>query len=257
MRRKVLFLDDGQGTLGSHRRVLSSVFEIASATPKAAARVIERERPFAALVCVWDPKNPTLSAELDGLRAWDPDAACLVLGGDPGTFAGRSGSEVVCLPRPCPVNVLREHLEAAAARLQQRITERAQLERTLAGSVRTLLDLLALVNPSAFARGLRVQTLIRRLSPELGLIEAWESEVAGALSQLGCVMFSPELEGKLRPEQPLSAEEEAMVAAHPAIGASLLANIPRLESVARIIARQQGPDPPEDGRHRGHSLAVS
>jgi hypothetical protein len=62
------------------------------------------------------------------------------------------------------------------------------------------------------------------------------------LSQIGCVMLPVELLDKVYAGQALTEEEEKLFAAHPSVGANLLAKIPRLESVAAMIEAQQQPN---------------
>jgi hypothetical protein len=58
------------------------------------------------------------------------------------------------------------------------------------------------------------------------------------LSQIGSVTIPPEVTLKMRLGHALSSNEKEILVRIPAIGSSLLANIPRLEEVARIILYQ-------------------
>jgi HD-GYP domain-containing protein (c-di-GMP phosphodiesterase class II) len=59
------------------------------------------------------------------------------------------------------------------------------------------------------------------------------------LSQIGCVTIPPDTLEKFSRGEPLSRSEAEMIQSHPAIGRDLVANIPRLKEVSRIIAYQQ------------------
>jgi HD-GYP domain-containing protein (c-di-GMP phosphodiesterase class II) len=65
--------------------------------------------------------------------------------------------------------------------------------------------------------------------------------VAALLSPLGCVTLPVEMLEKVYAGHPLSPEDQQRFAAHPAAGHDLLCHIPRLEAVARMIARQHEP----------------
>jgi HD-GYP domain-containing protein (c-di-GMP phosphodiesterase class II) len=63
--------------------------------------------------------------------------------------------------------------------------------------------------------------------------------MAAMLSQIGTVTIPPALIEKSRAGQALTKVEQEILARVPKTGADLLANIPRLESVARIVLYQQ------------------
>jgi response regulator RpfG family c-di-GMP phosphodiesterase len=95
-----------------------------------------------------------------------------------------------------------------------------------------------------------------------GLLEvekAWELEIAAMLSQIGCVTVPEETLSKICMGEPIDPDEAKMYRAHPKIGSDLIANIPRLEPVAEIIAFQEkyfdGSGFPDD-RKRGGALPL-
>ncbi|MFQ5606393.1 MAG: HD domain-containing phosphohydrolase, partial [Candidatus Zixiibacteriota bacterium] len=107
------------------------------------------------------------------------------------------------------------------------ISERELLEKTLQGSVRALTDMLALVSPTAFGKASRVRGYMRQLADALSVPDRWMYELAGSLSQIGCVTIPSD-----------TLEEEEMYANHSKVAEDLLSDIPRMEAVARIIGRQ-------------------
>src|SRR5205823_14819577 len=64
-------------------------------------------------------------------------------------------------------------------------------------------------------------------------------EMAAMLSQLGCVVLPNEILEAVRLGDRLTKDQEARFGAHPSIARDLLRNIPRLESVASMVGRQQ------------------
>jgi response regulator RpfG family c-di-GMP phosphodiesterase len=70
------------------------------------------------------------------------------------------------------------------------------------------------------------------------LANAWELELAALLHGLGQISLPPEVAGRARRGAALSPAEETMVRRVPETGAGLLANIPRLEAVARMVLFQ-------------------
>jgi hypothetical protein len=59
------------------------------------------------------------------------------------------------------------------------------------------------------------------------------------LSQIGCIAVPPATLEKAAAGEPLTEAEERIVAAHPRVGEGLLAKIPRLEEIARMVGRQR------------------
>ena len=72
------------------------------------------------------------------------------------------------------------------------------------------------------------------------------------LSQIGCVTIPPNTLKDMQLGKKITDAEQKMIETYPAIGSELLAHIPRLESICRMIAQQQesfgdfsGPKEPE------------
>ncbi len=128
------------------------------------------------------------------------------------------------------------------------VLKRSLFEHTLHGAVKMLVELLSLVSPTAFSRALRLKRYVRHVVNELNLPDAWQLELAAMLSQIGCVTLPPELVERAGAGDALTEEEQKLYGTHALIGFGLVANIPRLEQVARMILEQSAerPDPRED-----------
>ena len=59
------------------------------------------------------------------------------------------------------------------------------------------------------------------------------------LSQIGCVSVPSDVLEKAYAGEALTADEQDLLASHPAVGSKLIANIPRFEAIAWIIEAQQ------------------
>jgi HD domain-containing protein len=95
-----------------------------------------------------------------------------------------------------------------------------------------------MASPAAFSRAMRLQRYISHLAAALSLPNRWKFEIAAMLSQLGCVTMAPETIDAVYAGRLLSAKEQALYDTHPAIAGELLKNIPRMESIAWMIAHQ-------------------
>jgi len=98
-----------------------------------------------------------------------------------------------------------------------------------------------LVHPAAFSRSVRLRQLARAIAEEAGAPDAWRTELAAMLSQIGTVTLTPEIQEKLSKGRALSGPEGKWVEEHPKVGARLLRRIPRLEDVAAIVEAQRNP----------------
>jgi hypothetical protein len=116
------------------------------------------------------------------------------------------------------------------------------LEKTLGGAVWTLLDLLQITSPALVLRTHSIRDIVLWINKQLALPDAWQYELAAMLCLVGCIALPDEIFERAYGGQDLSAEEEETFRSHPEVAARLLANIPRLETVAEMIGKQQTPD---------------
>jgi response regulator RpfG family c-di-GMP phosphodiesterase len=77
-----------------------------------------------------------------------------------------------------------------------------------------------------------------KIAEKLKVKNKWEFELAGMLSQTGCITLPTILLNKINKGQVLTGLETGMYEAHPNIGYDILVNIPRLESIANMILYQ-------------------
>ena len=139
--------------------------------------------------------------------------------------------------------------------------ERELLEKTLMGSLKVLSEILSMVNPMAFSRATRTRRYVQHIGRKMQSSNGWwQFEVAALLSQIGCVTLPPDTLDKIYAQVPLTAGEQNMFDSHPTVARNLLTNIPRLESIARMIASQQQPFetylPPESTSKEESTIAL-
>jgi response regulator RpfG family c-di-GMP phosphodiesterase len=242
---KILCVDDDEHVLAFLQRVLRGRFDvhIANVPVNALREIIEtRDAPFAVVV------SDLLMPGIDGVtllartREISPDTTRVLLTGNAdvhGAIAAvNDGAVFRFLTKPCSADALIGTITAAAENYRLAISERVLLEQTLHGSVKALTDVLTLVSPSAFARGTRLKRYVERVADALGLTNRWEIEIAALLSQLGTVSLPAELIDKLHSGRDLDDAEKSLVDGIPAMAASFIAEIPRLEEVVEILQFQ-------------------
>jgi len=250
MPEKILLVDDEPAVLQGYQRLLRAEFQLATAVGgKAALLLMKSQGPFA--VVVSDMRMP----EMDGIeflrRAMitAPDTVRIMLTGnsDQQTAAAavNEGSIFRFLTKPCNKETLSKTLADGLAQYRVVCAEKELLEKTLRGTVYVLTEVLSVVSPAAFSRAARVRRYVQHVAKTLSLPGAWKYEVAAMLSQLGCITLEPEIIEAMYSGTELSTEEQAQFLNHPLVAQELLKNIPRMESIAWMIAYQNQPLPAE------------
>jgi len=257
---RVLCVDDEPHVLEGLRDSLRRSFDVDIAASGADALALLEQGPDAYAVVISDMRMPGMSgaAFLSQARRVAPNAVRLLLTGhadlDAAIAAVNDGQLFRFLTKPCP---RQELLRACAAALGQHrllVAERVLLEQTLRGSISALVDVLALTNPAAFGRAMRLRSGVQLLGERLDMTDAWEVEIAAMLLQLGAVTLPDATAERLYTGAVLSEAEQAMVAAVPDATQRILGHVPRLEGVQQILAdvgrpfRGEGPPPSMGGR---------
>lgn len=240
MKEKVLWIDDDAQLLAGMRRHLRGEFEVdvALSGPEGLEQ-LERGGPYAVIVA--DMQMPRMNGLEFLARAMlrSPESVRLMLTGDANQReaidAVNQGQLYQFLEKPCPPESLLAALRNAARQYRLLRAERELIEDTLNGSVRLLTEVLALVDPASFGRSQKLRELALRAARALGLRSLWRLELAAMLSPIGVVSLPPALVEKRRQGQVLDAEELELLRRVPQTSSQLLANIPRLQEVARIV----------------------
>jgi response regulator RpfG family c-di-GMP phosphodiesterase len=247
MTEKVLLVDDDQNVLAGYKRQLRKAFALETAdSGPAGLEALGADGPFAAVISDMRMPGMTGTEFLAQVKVRHPDCVRMMLTGNADLQtcidAVNEGSIFRFLTKPCTPEQLTHALEAAIAQYRLVMTERELIHGTLRGALRTLSDILSLLNPTAFSKGSRIRRYVRHIAAELNAPYFWEYEMAATLSQIGCVALPPSALTKIQAGRPLNTMERAAVRNHPAVGCQLLAEIPRLSLVAQVIERQDTED---------------
>lgn len=243
MTERVLFVDDDSNILAGYRRQLRKRFDLHTAASGAEGlETLKAKGPFA--VVVSDMNMP----EMDGLqflkrvneRSGDTVRIMLTGNADQKTAvdAVNEGKIFRFCNKPCPPDTLAETITSGLQHYRLITAERQLLERTLAGSVKVLLDVLAMVDPKSFGATARLRDWMRRMVTELGLDQAWEYDLAAMLSPIGRLTLPQEIQEKMDRGETLSGPERDILARIPGTTRDLIANIPRLEKVSEYLYYQ-------------------
>ena len=243
MSEKVLFVDDDSNLLASCERSFRRQFQVetAGSGPTALQKIAERG-PFA--VVISDRQMPGMDGIqfLATVKERAPDTVRLMLTGNADLEGAikvvNEGNIFRFLTKPCSLEILSKAIEDALAQYRLVVAEKNLLNKTLSGSIKLLTDILAIVEPQSFGRAQSMRDIITSVTKKFNADNEWEIPLAVMLAPIGNVTIPPELLLRARSGVVLSKVEEQIVAQLPETAARLLANIPRLEGVARIVRYQ-------------------
>lgn len=243
MSTKILCVDDDANILAGFQRTLRKQFSIDIALgPQEGLAAIGSQGPYAVVVA--DMQMPGMNGIQFLMKTQEqaPDTVRVMLTGNADQKTARDavnqGHVFRFLTKPCSPEELALVLKRGLEQHRLITAERELLSKTLNGSIKMLTDILSILDPQSFSIGQKMRDYIRLFAKSLDLKQTWDLELAAMLSQVGFVTIPPTLLKNSRAEQGLSGAEKDMLARVPEIGAVLLENIPRLESVARIIRFQ-------------------
>ena len=241
---RILFVDDDPLALEGLSRSVYREFKADLAEgPEAGLEKVKNDGPY--IVVISDMRMPVMDGAefLSRVRTLAPDPIRVMLTGYADTEAAmravNEGRIFRFLNKPVTTEDLTLTLRACVAQYDLMRREKELLEKTLAGAIRVLSEVLHLANPVAFNKGTRICQYVRHIAGKLCFSNTWQYEIAAMLSELGCLTLTPDLLEAIHAGEPLTPEHERIYSQHPQIAHDLLARIPRLELVADMILQQK------------------
>lgn len=240
----ILVIDDEPNLLQGIRRQLHKRFDLTLAGGGDEGIAIFRDRgPFAVVVCDMNMPGRTGIDVLAEIADIAPDTVRIMLTGqadlNTAMNAVNQGNIFRFYTKPCPADMLAAGLEAGLEQFRLVTAERDLLNKTLAGSIKVLTDVLGLIDPDSFGRTERAQGWCRMVAEALGLQRhLWKLEMATMLAPIGLAALPPEVAKKARTGLDLSQVERDMVDASAETAHKLICNIPRLKEVATYVLYQ-------------------
>jgi len=246
IRLRILCVDDEPQVLKSMTLHLRRHYEVLTATSGAEGlAVLESTKNIA--VVLSDMRMPEMdgAAFLSRVQQLSPDTVRMLLTGETNielaSKAVNEGQIFRFLTKPCPPDRLLHAFKAAMEHHRLITAEKELLQKTLLGSIRSLVDVLAIINPVAFSRARQIRDYVLELARAAGMTQRWQVEAAALLSQIGYISLPVETVDKIYLGDRLSWEEETLVAGAPKVAEQLLRNIPRLEPVLEILGKVDEP----------------
>ena len=240
---RILVVDDDRHLLDGLRRSLRATFSVETAVGgREGLECLTANGPYAVVLSDYQMPQMNGAAFLAAVRATAPDTTRMLLTGQAdlagAAAAVNEGGVFRFLLKPIPNDALVAALQDGVTQHRLVTAERELLERTLAGSVKALMELLSLASPITFARATRLRRLTALMleTEEDGV--PWAVDLAVMLSQIGAITLPTELLHDLEAGRPLPPEAAAMAARLPTLADQVLGVIPRLEDVRAAILAQ-------------------
>ena len=243
MSNLILCVDDEPNVLTSIQRGLHNRFSIDVAlSGEEALAKMDANPPYAVVIA--DMHMPQMNG-LEFLlkaQAKAPDTVRMMLTGaaDQKTAveAVNEGRVFRFLIKPSSTEALALAFQAGLEQYRLVTAERELLEKTLTGSIHLLADILAVADPGAYGQGQLLREQMHAVLQALSGRGSWECELAANLASVGSVIIPPSVLQRSRQRALLTPEENQMIRSIPEAGSKLVARIPRLDGVARIILYQ-------------------
>ncbi len=252
---RVLFIDDEPNVLSAFQRTLRSEFEVVTAGSGDQGIAACALETFPVVVCDMRMAGMDGVETLKRIASASPTTTRVMLTGnadrETAARAINEGHIFRFLTKPCPDTVLREVIRSGIRQHQLVTAEKELLEKTLAGSVRVLTDVLGVSLPETYGRVQRVRQWASILSKDVGFSNGWEIGLAASLFALGLIGVPEDVAAKVERRKELSKGEKEMIEQAPETAFRLISHIPRLKNVAQIVLNQDrgydGSGFPKDG----------
>ncbi len=251
----ILCVDDEVNILEGLKINLRKTGRILTAESGKAGLQILQDNPDIAVV-ISDMRMP----EMDGATflskavGVSPESVRILLTGfsdmEAAVRAVNEGQLFRFLTKPCPPEMLLPTVEAALRQHELITAEKVLLQRTLLGSVRALIEIMALSHPQAMGRAMRIRRRVRQIAGQVGLSPAWPAELASIFSQLAMVSLKPELSKKMYSGDVLDDVDALKVSRSANAVTRIIGKIPRLGPAISILKSLNNPV------SNGESLAV-
>ncbi|WP_085905977.1 HD domain-containing phosphohydrolase [Kiloniella majae] len=261
---KVLIVDDEEDVLNSFRRQLRKKVELVTASSGLEGlETLKTNGPFS--VVVSDHQMPGMDGItfLQKASKIAPDAIPVMLTGNADNTliikAINDGHVFRFLEKPCSIENLLSVLAEANERFRSKRMEQDLLERTLAGSVKLLVDLISIQDTTQAPITNKMREWGNKLIIHIDGLSSWELNMGILLHSIGRITLPGEVLVSLAKGTPLNEQEKQLVDQTPEAAHDLILNIPRLKNIAIGIYYQNkefnGEGFPYDG-HKGKEIPL-
>jgi hypothetical protein len=145
---------------------------------------------------------------------------------------------IMLLPAETRPAIASANLQRFVSEARKRTEHKEFLEGTVRGCVTVLYEVLSIVDPYSASLGQRLRYATELFCKSGGFELSWELETAALLAEIGVLTIPVRVASRMHSGQELSDFEQEMIANLPGRGADLLAEIPALGKVGKIVRFQ-------------------
>ena len=239
---KLLIVDDDEGLLRSLKRNLAMHLDVDTANSAQSGLEKLTLTPFS--VVISDMQMPGMNGVkfIQEARLISPHTTYMMLTGnqdmDTAVDAMNEGRVFRFLNKPCDSTTIRNAVALAQRQFELVTAERDLLERTVVGAVSVMTDVLETLQPNAAQQAKKIAEIAESLNECLGLKPDWRIKVVSRLTFLGLALLPTEKQMTFQTESVRSPSYMENFRQITESSARLVAKIPRLEEIAKIIAHQ-------------------
>ncbi len=254
--KKVLLVDDDPKVLSAIERLAAGYCKVVGFLDPEEALMWLKINPDAAVIisCVKLPGRGGI-AFLEASEHLAPHASRILLTAEQSVgvlkTAVNQARIFMLLTKPCPPAELTKAIEQGIQRYVKYLHERGVLEKTLAGSVKMLIEMLSLFHAEAFQRTAVIRAQAVKIAERLQMKKTWELGMAVMLSPLGEALLPKDILTRYRAAKSLTEQQREILESAPRQTRDLLKNIPQLEKVGEALYLSgrgfDGSGFPEDG----------
>ncbi|WP_430513308.1 HD domain-containing phosphohydrolase [Pannonibacter phragmitetus] len=236
----ILVVDADVKVLTAFQQLLGSKFQIVTARSALEATAWLERNPSAAVV-ISSLNLPDINGVefLRSVTDFAPVAARIMLTADRSLDVARravnEANVLMHLLKPCPAEEIENAIRSGLAYHNRVLKEKSLLEKTLSGSVKLLIDMLALFHTDAFRKTTLMRQQALKVAKALGLKKVWELEMAVMFSPLGEALLPREILSRYRSAKTLTDPQRELLARAPEQSRDLLRNIPQFERIAEVL----------------------
>ncbi len=236
----ILVVDADVKVLTAFQQLLGSKFQIVTARSAVEAVAwIERNPSVAVVISSLNLPDIDGVEFLKSVTDFAPVAARIMLTADRSLEVARravnEANVLMHLLKPCPADEIENAIRSGLAYHNRVVKEKSLLEKTLSGSVKLLIDMLALFHTDAFRKTTVMRQQALKVAKALGLKKVWELEMAVMFSPLGEALLPREILSRYRSAKTLTDPQRELLARAPEQSRDLLRNIPQFERIAEVL----------------------
>lgn len=243
MNNRILLVDDDIDILSTYQGTLRSFFVIKTAVnAEEAINIVHSEPPFAVVVSDYSMPKVNGIQLLTHMQNISPDTLRILISGFADMKIVKAAVNEANIFRFLTKPILSEQLitvlNEGIRHFELLAAEKDILNRTVKGTIKILIDILANLNPIAMKQALQIRTVANDIAVQMQLRNTWEVEISALVSQLGCLNMSPDLTNKLYRGMLMNDAEKKLIEGFPERGRQMIQNIPTLTNVANAVGLQ-------------------